>query len=61
MNSIMSLFRNMAETVHEINLKYAKPRIALTPAVKFSLLALRIYLFLLVGLLIVKFFTALHG
>ncbi len=43
----------------EISAKYREPRIKTTPAVRFALLALRIYLLLLVGLLVVKFITLL--
>jgi hypothetical protein len=45
--------------VAEINQKYAKPRITMTPMVKFSLLCLRIYLLLLVLILVYKFITML--
>ena len=40
-----------------INRKYQAPRIHMTPMVKFSLLMLRLYLLLLVGLLFYKFIT----
>ena len=50
-------FLGRFEKIREINRKYAKPRITMTPAVKFALLMLRIYLLLLVGLLFYKFFT----
>jgi hypothetical protein len=43
--------------IYEINRKYAKPRIKTTPAVKFALLTLRFYLFLLIGILVYKFIT----
>ena len=45
--------------VGEITRKYKTPRIKATPAVKFALLALRVYLFVLVGLLAYKFVTLL--
>jgi len=48
------------EKIREINRKYAKPRITMTPAVKFALLMLRIYLLLLVGLLFYKFITLIR-
>ena len=38
-----------------INARYATPRIAMSPLVRASLLILRIYLVLLVGLLLYKF------
>jgi hypothetical protein len=40
-----------------INKKYAVPKIEMSGAVKFSLLLLRLYLILLVGLMIFKFVT----
>jgi hypothetical protein len=46
---------------HEINERYKTPRIATSPAVKFALLALRIYLLALVGLLVVKFVLVVGG
>ncbi len=45
------------EKVRDINRRYAKPRIPMSRAVRIALLVLRIYLFLLVGLLIYKFYT----
>jgi len=47
--------------VREINKKYAKPKIQMTPMVKYALLFLRIYLIVLVILLGYKFFTIVHG
>ena len=47
--------------IREINRKYAKPEIEMTPFVKFCLIGLRIYLLLLVGLMIFKFIIAAHG
>jgi hypothetical protein len=41
----------------EINKKYRKPRIAMTPLTRIVLLLLRIYLLLLVAILFYKFFT----
>jgi len=45
----------------EINRKYKTPHVRMTPAVKFALLFLRLYLLLLVGLLFFKFFTLVAG
>ena len=45
--------------VRAINRRYAVPRLAISPAVRFSLLALRVYLLLLVALLGYKFVTLL--
>jgi hypothetical protein len=47
-------FRNR---IHQINLKYANPRIQMTPMVKLSLLLLRLYLIVLVVLLFYRFIT----
>jgi len=47
--------------VKEINAKYAKPKIKMTPMVKYALLLLRIYLIVLVLLLGYKFFTMIKG
>jgi hypothetical protein len=41
--------------IREINRRYAEPRIQMSGAVRLSLLALRVYLLLLVGLLVYKF------
>jgi len=41
--------------VREINLRYRKPQIEMTPGVRLSLLALRVYLLLLVSLIVYKF------
>jgi hypothetical protein len=43
--------------VRAINQRYATPRLVMSPAVRWSLLALRVYLLLLVGLLGYKFVT----
>ncbi len=43
--------------IREINRKYKTPHVTMTPAVKFALLVLRVYLLLLVGLLFFKFFA----
>jgi len=50
-------FKNSFLQVAEINKKYAHPHIRTSRAVKFSLLMLRLYLILLVGILFFKFFT----
>ena len=43
----------------EINQKYSTPKIEMSLPVRISLIALRFYLFFLVGLLIYKFITLL--
>ena len=58
---IQSEFRRLLndniEKIEEINKKYEKPRITMTPAVRYSLMGLRYYLMILVGILVFKFFT----
>jgi hypothetical protein len=54
---IGSVFRGWTDKIHEINKKYEKPRITMSPGVKFALLFLRVYLILLVILLGYKFWT----
>ena len=56
-----AIFKNLAAEIREINRKYAKPEIEITPFVKFCLIGLRIYLLLLVGLMIFKFILAARG
>jgi hypothetical protein len=43
--------------IKEINRKYSKPRLEMTPMVRAALLALRLYLIMLVFILIYKFYT----
>lgn len=43
------------ERFREVNRRYGTPKIQMTRTVKLALFALRVYLFLLVGLLIVRF------
>jgi hypothetical protein len=45
--------------IREINRRYSTPRIKMSTAVRASLLTLRIYLIVLVGLLAYKFITVL--
>jgi hypothetical protein len=58
MNMIIGIYRSLVAEVKEINTKYGKPNIQMTPFVKFNLLFLRLYLMLLVGLLIYRFVVA---
>jgi hypothetical protein len=55
-----NFFGNALDTAREINRRYKKPHIRMTPAIQFSLGLLRFYLLFLVGLLVWKFFTMLH-
>ena len=43
--------------IKEINKRYSKPRLKMTPLVKASLLVLRLYLIMLVVILVYKFYT----
>jgi|GEM_PF-3218740 len=43
--------------VRAINRRYAKPRLVMSPTVRWALLFLRIYIFFLMGLIGYKFFT----
>ena len=52
-----SFVRRSVDKVREINRRYAKPRIKMSPMVKFSLIMLRLYLIFLVGLLIFRLLT----
>ena len=54
---ISSVLKRWRKAVHNINKKYSKPRLKMTPLVRFSLLALRIYLIMLVVILSYKFYT----
>jgi hypothetical protein len=45
----------------EINRKYAKPQIIMTPMVRTALLGLRIYLIILVLVLVYKFYTLIRA
>jgi hypothetical protein len=54
---IKRFFLNTFSAVVEINKKYAHPQIKTSRAVKFSLLCLRLYLILLIGILFYKFYT----
>ena len=57
MQTIGAMFGDTVDKVRAINRRYAKPRLAMSPAVNIALLCLRIYLLLLVGLLGYKFLT----
>lgn len=57
--SIGTVIAGQVEKIYEINRRYATPRIKMSVAVRASLLTLRIYLIVLVGLLAYKFITVL--
>ena len=50
-------FKNSFAQITSINKKYAAPHLKTSKAVKISLLMLRLYLLLLVGILFFKFYT----
>jgi hypothetical protein len=47
----------VARKFRAINARYRTPRIGMTPLVRASLMVLRVYLLLLVGLMLYKFVT----
>jgi hypothetical protein len=51
----MNTFSRLRATIAEINRRYQNPRIAMSPAVRLSLMALRVYLLFLVGLMVYRF------
>ncbi len=51
----MNAYRNFFSKITEINARYGKSRIEMSGAVRFSLMALRVYLIALVALMIYKF------
>lgn len=53
------MFKKFTQKIHEINRKYAHPRLVMSGPVKICLLLLRCYLLLLIGLLLYKFITVL--
>jgi hypothetical protein len=54
---VKEFFESRFSVITEINRKYSKPRIRMTPMTRIALLLLRIYLLLLVALLFYKFAT----
>lgn len=56
---INKFYENNFGKIIEINEKYENPKIEISPVVKISLLALKLYLLLIVGLLVYKFITLL--
>lgn len=55
MNPLHSVVSSLIAGVRAINRKYAQPQIKITPFVRICLLALRVYLLILVGLMVYKF------
>lgn len=54
---IRNFFQSRFHKIHEINARYAVPRMHTSKAVSLSLIFLRVYLLFLVALLFYKFFT----
>jgi len=61
MKPFRAVFSSLANQVRTINRKYAKPQIEMTWFVRACLLVLRLYLFVLVGLMIYKFVKTLKS
>ena len=55
------LLASLIQGIRDVNQKYRKPKIEMTPLVKVSLFVLRLYLIALVGLMIFKFAIAARG
>lgn len=53
-----AIIKSLMTQIREVNRKFAKPEIEMTPFVKFCLVGLRVYLLLLVGLMVFKFIVA---
>jgi hypothetical protein len=56
-HTLRTMVASHVEHVRAINRRYAKPRLTMSPAVRWALLSLRFYLLTLVGLLAYKFIT----
>jgi len=52
-----TMIHHQADAIRAINRKYKTPRIKMTRGVKFSLLGIRIYLIILLGILLYRFIT----
>lgn len=56
---MLNTIRQFRQKIREINLRYGNPHIEMSAGVRLSLIALRVYLLFLVGLMIYKFVTLL--
>lgn len=54
-------FLGIFDAIRKINEKYKHPRIQMTPMVRISLLALRLYLFFIIVILLYKFIRVATG
>ncbi len=61
MSLLRAVFGSFTASIGEINRKYAKPTIEMTPFVRFCLVALRVYLLVLLALLLYKFLVTVHA
>jgi hypothetical protein len=59
MKLLVGIYQSLIAQVREINKRYSKPSIKITPFVRISLLFLRFYLFLLIGLIVYKFIISI--
>lgn len=57
----MRVFRDLFAKIREINARYREPRIEMSGTVRLSLLALRLYLFALVALMVYRFVQLVTG
>lgn len=55
---MISIIRKWLDKIHDINRKYAIPRIKMTQSVKIALFMLRLYLIILIFILAYKFAIA---
>lgn len=56
---MIRIARQFRQRIREINQRYSKPHIEMSAGVRVSLMALRVYLLFLVGLMVYKFITLL--
>jgi len=56
---LKKFYEDNFDKIIEINEKYVNPKIEISPTVKFTLLALKFYLLIIIGLLVFKFITML--
>jgi hypothetical protein len=57
MKLLAAIYNDLRAQVRRVNQKYGEPRIHMTPFVKVCLVSLRVYLFTLIGLMVLKFIT----
>lgn len=57
---MLNTITQFRQKIREINQRYSQPHIEMSTGVRISLIALRVYLLFLVGLMIYKFVTLLN-